>query len=107
MSHGQSSQKDGRQLANHDQRRIDVKSAVAQLFDRHSPRGSDRRPVQARADDWLGGESHVPNLGRELRERNEQAWDYAGAWMAGGLFMAGLAVGSLAAVLLTRSRRTR
>ena len=94
-------------MADRDQTRVDVKRAVAQLFERPSPRGSDRRSVKTRADDWLGGESHVPNLGRELRERNEQAWGHTGAWVAGGLFMAGLALGSLAALLLTRSRQTR
>jgi hypothetical protein len=94
-------------LADHDQTRIDMKRAVAQLFERPSPRGSGRRSVKTRADDWLGGESHVPNLGRELRERNEQAWDHAWAWVAGGLFMAGVALGSLVTLLLTRSRQAR
>jgi hypothetical protein len=59
------------------------------------------------ADEWLGPESHVPNLGRELRLQNGQGRDI-GVIVAGGvLFAAGVALGSLAAMLMTQSRRTR
>lgn len=60
----------------------------------------------AHAEEWLGPESHVPNLGRELRRRNQRAWDIAGIAIGGALFAAGVALGSLAAVWLTRPSRT-
>jgi hypothetical protein len=58
------------------------------------------------AEEWLGPESHVPNLGRELRRRNQKAWDIAGIAIGGALFAAGVALGSLAAVWLTRPSRS-
>lgn len=60
----------------------------------------------APADEWLGPESHMPNLGRELRQRNRQDWNIAGIAVGGALFTFGVALGSLAAMWLTRSRRT-
>jgi hypothetical protein len=59
----------------------------------------------AHADEWLGPESHVPNMGRELRRRNQRDWDIAGIAIGGALFAAGVALGSLAALWLTRSRQ--
>lgn len=65
-------------------------------------------PASANGNDWLGAESHVPNLGPALRRRNRPAGRSAGlTWMAGLLFVTGLAVGSLATTLLVRSRRSR
>lgn len=58
------------------------------------------------ADEWLGPESHVPNMGRELRRRNQQSWDITGIVVGGALFAAGVALGSLAAMWMTRSRRS-
>ena len=71
-------------------------------------RGSDMKQstFPAPADEWLGAESHVPNMGRELRQRNRQEWNIAGIAVAGALFTAGMALGSLAAMWMTRARRT-
>ena len=60
----------------------------------------------ASADEWLGAESHMPNLKQELRKQSHQGWDLADIVLAGALFTAGLAMGSFAALWLTRSRRS-
>jgi len=60
----------------------------------------------ASAEEWLGAESHMPNLKQELRKQNHQGWDISEVLVAGALFTTGLTVGSLAALWLTRSRRT-
>jgi hypothetical protein len=78
---------------------------VAQLLERNSAGIGIRQPSAPSADEWLGAESHMPNLRRELRQRNTPVGGSAGAWMAGALFMAGLAMGSFAALLIIRSRR--
>lgn len=78
---------------------------VAQLLERNSAGIDIRRFSAPSADEWLGPESHMPNLRRELRQRNTPVGGTAGAWMAGALFMAGLAMGSFAALLIIRSRR--
>lgn len=57
-------------------------------------------------DEWLGPESHVPNLSRELRRRDRRSWAPVLPWVAGGLFVTGLLLGSAATWLLSRSRRT-
>jgi hypothetical protein len=57
-------------------------------------------------DEWLGPESHVPNLSGELRRQNRRSWQSVLPWLAGGLFMTGFLMGSAAAWLLHRSRRT-
>ena len=60
----------------------------------------------ANAEEWLGAESHLPNLKQELRKQNHQAWDISELLVAGALFTTGVTLGSLAAWWLTRSRRT-
>jgi hypothetical protein len=60
----------------------------------------------ASAEEWLGAESHMPNLKQELRKQNHQGWDTSELLVAGALFTTGLTLGSLAALWLTRSRRT-
>lgn len=60
----------------------------------------------ASPEDWLGAESHLPNLKQELRKQNHQAWDISELLVAGALFTTGVTLGSLAALWLTRSRRT-
>jgi hypothetical protein len=58
------------------------------------------------SDEWLGPESHLPNLTRELRRRDRPVWGTALPLVAGALFVTGLALGSLATLLLNRSRRS-
>lgn len=79
---------------------------VAYLLEQDSSMKHVQVTSPAAADEWLGAESHVPNLGRELRRRNRQGRNIAGIVVAGALFAAGVVLGSLAAMLMTRSRRT-
>jgi hypothetical protein len=57
------------------------------------------------AEEWLGAESHLPNLKQELRKQSQKAWDLTELVVAGALFTTGLTLGSLAALWLTRERR--
>lgn len=59
------------------------------------------------SDEWLGPETHVPNLERELRQRSGSAGAKRNGLTAGIIFLAGVAIGSLAALFLSRSRRNR
>ncbi len=56
-------------------------------------------------EEWLGAESHMPNLKQELRRQNHQGWAPSHLVVAGALFTGGLTLGSLAALWFTRSRR--
>jgi hypothetical protein len=58
------------------------------------------------SEEWLGAESHLPNLKQELRKQSHRGWNTAEIVVAGALFTAGLTLGSLAALWLTRSRQT-
>jgi hypothetical protein len=58
----------------------------------------------AAAEEWLGAESHLPNLKQELRKQNHQGWNTSELVVAGALFTTGLTLGGLAALWLTRSR---
>jgi hypothetical protein len=57
-------------------------------------------------EEWLGAESHLPNLSGELRRRDRRSWKPALPWIAGALFVTGLLMGSAATWLLSRSRRS-
>ncbi len=59
------------------------------------------------SDEWLGPESHVPNLRQELRRRNKSAGAMRGWWAAGIVFVTGVAVGGLATYLVSHSKRNR
>jgi len=53
-------------------------------------------------DEWLGAESHMPNLSRELRRREPRKLGFSFGWVVGAVFVAGVAAGSLAVRLLDR-----
>ena len=84
-----------------------MKRAVAHRLEKDSGMEHLHLTPLAHADEWLGPESHVPNMGRELRRRNQQNWDIAGIAIGGALFAAGVALGSLTAVWLTRPSRSQ
>ena len=57
-------------------------------------------------DEWLGPESHMPNLSRELRSREPRRTGFSSGWIIGMMFAAGVAAGCLAMRLLDRRSRT-
>ena len=67
---------------------------VANLFRKDSIRASE--------DEWLGPESHMPNLGRELRRREPRGLDVSSGWVVGAMFAAGVAAGCLVMGLFDR-----
>ena len=67
---------------------------VANLFKEDSIRASE--------DEWLGPESHMPNLGRELRRREPRGMDVSSGWIVGAIFAAGVAAGCLVMGLFDR-----
>ena len=67
---------------------------TAILFKKGSPRSSE--------DEWLGPESHMPNLSRELRRREPRQMGFPSGWVVGVIFVAGVAAGCLTMRLLDR-----
>jgi len=67
---------------------------TAILFKKGSPRSSE--------DEWLGPESHMPNLSRELRRREPGHMGFSSGWVIGVIFVAGVAAGSLTMRLFDR-----
>ena len=61
-------------------------------------KGSNRSPE----DEWLGPESHMPNLSRELRRREPRKLGLSFGLIVGAMFASGVAVGCLAVRLLDR-----
>ena len=70
----------------------EIRTAI--LFKKGSPRSSE--------DEWLGPESHMPNLSRELRRREPRKLGLSFGWIVGAMFVSGVAVGCLAVRLLDR-----
>jgi hypothetical protein len=79
---------------------------MAHVLEKDSGMKSFPWTSSAPAEEWLGAESHMPYLKQELRKQNHQGWEPSHLVVAGALFTAGLTLGSLAALWLTRSRRT-
>jgi hypothetical protein len=68
------------------------------LFKKTSPRPAE--------DEWLGAESHMPNLSRELRRRESRGIGLSSVWIVSAMFAAGVAAGCLAMSLFDRRSRT-
>ena len=73
----------------------DTKAAI--LFKKSSSRPSE--------NEWLGAESHMPNLSRELRRRQPRSMGLSSGWIVGSMFAAGVATGCLAMLLCNRRYR--
>lgn len=71
---------------------------TAIIFKQGSVRSSD--------DEWLGPESHMPNLSRELRRREPRGTGFPSGWIVGVMFAAGVAAGCLAMCFFDRRSRT-
>jgi hypothetical protein len=71
---------------------------TASLFKQGSTRSSD--------DEWLGPESHMPNLSRELRRREPKGTGLPSGWIVGVVFATGVAAGCLAMCFFDRRSRT-
>ena len=74
----------------------DGKTAI--LFKKGSARSSE--------DEWLGPESHMPNLSRELRRREPRGTGLSYGWIVGVMFAAGVAAGCLAMRFFDRRSQT-
>jgi hypothetical protein len=57
-------------------------------------------------DEWLGPESHMPNLNRELRHREPRGKGFSSGWVIGAMFAAGMAAGCLVMGFFDRRSRT-
>lgn len=57
-------------------------------------------------NEWLGPESHMPNLSRELRRREPRRLGFSSGWVVSAMFAAGVTAGCLAMRLFDRRLRT-
>jgi len=65
-----------------------------------------RGSIRSSEDEWLGPESHMPNLGQELRRREPRETGFSSGWIVGMMFAAGVAAGCLAMRFFDRRFRT-
>jgi len=70
---------------------------TAILFKKGSTRSSE--------DEWLGPESHMPNLSQELRRREPRQMGFSSGWVVGAMFAVGVTAGCF--VLRLFDRRSR
>jgi len=71
---------------------------ITMLFKKASTRSTE--------DEWLGPESHMPNLSQELRRREPRETGCSSSWLVGAMFAVGVAAGCLAIRLFDRRSRT-
>jgi hypothetical protein len=62
--------------------------------------------IRLSEDEWLGPESHMPNLSSALRHRESRGMGFASPWLAGVMFAVGVAAGCLAMGIFERRSRT-
>lgn len=72
------------------------------MSERRKPVRVNRDEPRSAEDEWLGGESHMPNLSRELRRREARPAGVSAGWLVGAMFVAGLAAGCLVMRLFDR-----
>lgn len=65
-----------------------------------------RGSIRSSEDEWLGPESHMPNLSRALRRREPRELGFSSGWIVGAMFAVGVAAGCFAMRLLDRRSRT-
>lgn len=65
-----------------------------------------RGSIRSSEDEWLGPESHMPNLSRELRRREPKEMGLSSDWIVGAMFVVGVAAGCLVMHLFDRRSRT-
>ena len=66
-----------------------------------------RASIRPSEDEWLGPESHMPNLNKQLRSREPRKMGSSSGWIVGAMFAAGVAAGCLAMGLFDRRNRNR
>ena len=66
---------------------------------------SKKGSARSSEDEWLGPESHMPNLSRELRRREPRRMGFSSGWIVGAMFAAGVAAGCLTMSLFNRRSR--
>ena len=67
---------------------------------------SKKGSIRSSEDEWLGPESHMPNLSRELRRREPRGLGFSSNWIVGAMFAAGVAAGCVAMHLFNRRSRS-
>jgi hypothetical protein len=61
--------------------------------------------IRSSEDEWLGPESHMPNLSRELRRREPRRMGFSSGWVVGAMFAVGVTAGCLAMRFFDRRSR--
>ena len=74
------------------------------MAEQHATGWFTRQSANVPSEEWLGGESHVPGLSRELRRRHRSTNRLSFRLVAFSIFIAGLALGTVI-TLLSNPRR--
>jgi len=76
------------------------------MAEQHTAGRFTSRSANAPSDEWLGGESHVPDLSRELWQRHRSTNLASFRWAVSSIFIAGFALGTLITLLLSPRRHS-
>lgn len=74
------------------------------MAEQHTAGRFTRQSANVPSEEWLGGESHVPGLSRELRQRHRSTHRSSFRLVAFSIFIAGLALGTVISLLLNPRR---